>query len=69
MLSVLFGGQTQENYARNDESSYAKKYASTIYQSLVLSTPLPFSLNDRLPLPCLIKMATKQLRHFGRKPN
>ena len=39
-------------------SNYVKKYASTIYQRLVLSTPLPFSLNDRLPLPCLIKLAT-----------
>ena len=50
-------------------TNYAKKYASTIYQSLVSSTPPPFSLNDRLPLPCLIKLATKQLRHFGGKPN
>ena len=50
-------------------TNYAKKYASTIHQSLVLSTPLPFSLNDRLPLPFLIKLATKQLRHFRGKPN
>ena len=46
-------------------TNYAKTYASTVYQSLVSSTPPPFSLNDRLPLPCLIKSATKQLRHFG----
>ena len=45
-------------------TNYAKTYASTVYQSLVSSTPPPFSLNDRLPLPCLIKLATKQLRHF-----
>ena len=45
-------------------TNYAKTYSSTVYQSLVSSTPPPFSLNDRLPLPCLIKLATKQLRHF-----
>ena len=46
-------------------TNYAKKYASTIYQSLVSSTPPPFWLNDRPPLPFLIKLANKQLRHFG----
>ena len=46
-------------------TNYAKTYASKVYQSLVSSTPPHFSLNDRLPLPCLIKLATKQLRHFG----
>ena len=45
-------------------TNYAKTYASTAYQSVVSSTPLPFSLNNRLPLPCLIKLTTKQLRHF-----
>lgn len=51
MLSVLFFWKCMKIMLLM--TNYAKTYASTFYQSLVSSTPPPFSLNDRLPLPCM----------------